>query len=94
MKVVRFIADFGDHKAGQTVSIDDQLALNAFVAGAATPTTDAPDAPAVVIAEKPVEHASTEAAGAENAAEKPSEAHGAATETAPADAQIAAEDVK
>lgn len=40
MKTVRFVADHGDHKAGQVLAVDDQLAVDAIAHGVAVPSID------------------------------------------------------
>jgi len=68
-KVMRFVGDFEGYKSGQTVAVDDQVALNAFAQGCAVPTTDAPDAPVVeqIAAPAPAEAALVESVDAKPA---------------------------
>ena len=48
---VRFLADHGDFKAGQTVVVDDQVAVDTIASGVAVPSIDPIDAPEIVAAE-------------------------------------------
>lgn len=47
---VRFVADCGNYKAGQTAVVDDQLATDAIANGAAVPSIEPLQAPETVAA--------------------------------------------
>lgn len=41
MRVIRFVVNHADHKAGDIAAVDDQLATDAISCGAAVPCVDA-----------------------------------------------------